>query len=116
MLKLRPLYHRQAKIAPACNSIISEDGEWAAAIDRGEAAVIIEADWAIIDDAHARRAARSVGIRPRGTIGVLVEAVARGRLTIVEFELLVEEIGARPEFWISEQLCDAALETVRKSI
>lgn len=105
MLKLRPLHHRQAKVAPACNSITSEDGEGAAAIDRGEAAVIalargVEAEWAITDNAHARRAARSLGIRPRGTIGVL----------------LVEEIRVRPGFWISEQLCDAALETVRKSI
>ena len=95
-----------------------KDDEWSSKIDIGEAEVIAlaretSAIWAIIDNAHARRAARSVGVRPRGTVGVLLEAVSRGELTTVELELLIEEIKHRPEFWISEQLCDAALERVR---
>ena len=96
----------------------AEDEPWSSSIDQGEAQVIAlaretSAEWAIIDNAHARRAARSVGVRPRGTVGVLVEAVSRGQLTLLEFELLLEEIRRRPEFWISERLCDAALERVR---
>lgn len=42
-----------------------------------------------------------------------LETASKGLLTIPEFELLIEEIKRRPEFWISEQLCDAALEQVR---
>ncbi|MGC9333415.1 MAG: DUF3368 domain-containing protein, partial [Anaerolineae bacterium] len=97
-----------------------EDEPWSSSIDQGEAQVIAlaretSAEWAIIDNAHARRAARSVGVRPRGTVGVLLEAVSRGQLTLLEFELLLEEIRRRPEFWISERLCDAALERARRA-
>jgi hypothetical protein len=46
---------------------------------------------------------------------VLLEAASKGQLTIPEFELLVKEIRNRPEFWISKQLCDAALERVKTS-
>ena len=96
----------------------ANDRDWTSRIDRGEAEVIalardIGADWALIDNAHARRAARSQGVSPRGTIGVLLEAASKGLLTIPELKLLIEEIRRRPEFWISEQLCDAALEQVQ---
>jgi predicted nucleic acid-binding protein len=81
---------------------------WLSSIDQGEAEVIalarqVGADWAIIDNAHARRAARSLGIPLRGTIGVLLEATFK----------LIQEIKRRPEFWIADRLCDAALEQVR---
>ncbi len=97
----------------------AEDAGWSSKIDYGEAEVIVlardtKADWAIIDNAHARRAARSVGVHPRGTVGVLLEAVSRGQLTLLEFELLIDEIKHRPEFWISEQLCDVALARVHQ--
>lgn len=91
-----------------------DDEPWSAAIDAGEVEVIVlardsGADLAIIDNAHARRAARSVGVPLRGTVGVLLEALSKGILTILEFELLINEIKRRPEFWISQRLCDAAL-------
>jgi predicted nucleic acid-binding protein len=97
----------------------TEDEGWSSQIDYGEAEVIAlareaGAGWAIIDNAHARRAARSVGVRPRGTVGVLLEAVSKGQLTILEFELLIDEIKRRPEFWIGERLCDAALARIRR--
>lgn len=99
----------------------ADDLDWASRIDQGEAEVIalardVGAVWAIVDNAHARRAARSQGVSPRGTIGVLLEAVSKDLLTIPEFELLVEEIKRRPEFWISESLCDVALERVRTGL
>lgn len=98
-------------------ALSAADQEWASKIDRGEAEVFAlardtKAQWVLIDNAHARRAARSLKIRPRGTIGVLLEAASRGQLTIPEFELLIEEIKRHPEFWISERLCDAALARV----
>ena len=95
-----------------------EDQEWMSSIDAGEAEVIAltrssGADLALIDNAHARRAARSLGVPIRGTIGVLLEAASREQLILPEFRLLIQEIRSRPEFWISEQLCDAALEKVQ---
>jgi predicted nucleic acid-binding protein len=91
-----------------------DDSSWAANIDLGEAEVIAlardsGADFAIIDNAHARRAARLVGVPVRGTVGMLLEAASKKQISILEFELLINEIKRRPEFWISPQLCDAAL-------
>jgi predicted nucleic acid-binding protein len=83
-------------------------------IDLGEAEVITlaqreQADWVLIDNAHARRAARAVGLPLKGTIGVLMEGFRRGLLTLAEFELLIEAIRADPTLWISERLCEQAL-------
>jgi len=98
-------------------TLAAKDQSWASRIDPGEAEVIIlarnsKADWAIIDNAHARRAARSLGLSLRGTVGVLLEATSRKLITIPEFQLLISEIKRRPEFWISEKLCDAALQRI----
>lgn len=109
---------RLGRITVHSIQLSDNDWDWASQIDLGEAEVIalardIGADWAIIDNAHARRAARSQGVLPRGTIGVLLEATSKGLLTSHECELLIEEIRRRPEFWISERLCDVALERMR---
>jgi predicted nucleic acid-binding protein len=95
------------------------DIHWSADIDSGEAEVIAlardsGADFALIDNAHARRAARSIGIPLRGTVGVLLEAASKDKLMVLEFELLINEIKRRPEFWISQRLCDAALAQAQK--
>jgi predicted nucleic acid-binding protein len=92
---------------------------WAESIDIGEIQVILlaqqqSADWALIDNAHARRAARQVGVPLKGTIGLLLESYRRGYLTLKEFELLIQEIQARPELWISERLCEWALARARQ--
>jgi predicted nucleic acid-binding protein len=92
---------------------------WAQAIDTGEIEVIIlaqqqAADWAIIDNAHARRAARQMGLRLKGTIGLLLGAFRQHYLSLQEFELLVLSIKAQPSFWISERLCEQALAQARK--
>lgn len=93
--------------------------KWAESIDIGEIQVILlaqqyNADWALIDNAHARRAARQVGVPLKGTIGLLLDAYRRNHLTLKEFELLIQEIQARPELWISERLCEWALARARQ--
>ena len=92
---------------------------WAEPIDIGEAQVILlaqqqAAGWALIDNAHARRAARQVSLPLKGTIGLLLESFRRGYLTLQEFELLIQDIQARPELWISERLCEWALARARQ--
>ena len=109
---------RLGRIVVQSVDLSADDQDWASRIDRAEADVIvlardIEAQWALIDNAHARRAARSLGVPIRGTVGVLLEATSRGQLTMREFELLIEEIRRHPEFWISEHLCDEALGRVQ---
>ncbi len=86
-------------------------------IDVGEAEVIAlakerKATWVLIDNEHARKIARFRGLPLKGTIGILIEAFRRGFLSQEEIELLVGEIQARPEFWISARLCDYALRAV----
>lgn len=93
--------------------------DWAQPIDIGEAQAILlaqqqEADWVLIDNAHARRAARLAGIPLKGTIGLLLEALRKKHLARQEFELLIQEIQTHPEFWISERLCEWALKQMRE--
>jgi predicted nucleic acid-binding protein len=92
---------------------------WAQSIDAGEVEVIAlaqqeKADWAIIDNAHARRAARQRGLPLKGVIGLLLEAFRQDYLSLPEFELIISNIKAQPTFWISERLCNQALAQARK--
>ncbi|MDZ7583163.1 MAG: DUF3368 domain-containing protein [Deltaproteobacteria bacterium] len=94
--------------------------EWAQMIDRGEVEVIFLAlrespDWLLIDNAHARKAARSMGLPLKGTIGLLLEALRRRYLSLREFELLIHDIQAQPNLWISESLCARALMRARST-
>lgn len=91
---------------------------WTQAIDIGEVQVILlgqqlNADCVLIDNLHARKAARQVGLALKGTIGLLLDAFRRGYLTLPEFELLIQSIKAQPSLWISESLCDRALAQAR---
>ncbi len=93
--------------------------EWALPIDMGEAQAIFLAqqqlaDWVLIDNAHARQAARQANVPLKGTIGLLLEAFRKKHLTLQEFELLIQEIQAHPELWISDHLCEWALAQARK--
>ncbi|HUT33233.1 MAG TPA: hypothetical protein VNE39_07130 [Planctomycetota bacterium] len=95
--------------------------DWAGAIDPGEVATIILAQQrpsyaVLIDDAHARQAARSVGLTPKGTVGLLLQGFRSGHLSAEEFALLMEGIKAEPTLWISDSLCDEALRRVRHGL
>jgi predicted nucleic acid-binding protein len=63
----------------------------------------------LIDDELARAEARRLGLSVKGTVGVLVQAFREDRLSIDEIELLLLEIAARPDIWISERLCREVL-------
>ena len=75
-------------------------------IDIGEIKVISlalrdKADLVLIDNLHARKVARSNGLRIKGTLGLLVDCYRRGLITLKQLELLIEEIKLRPDLWIS---------------
>jgi len=64
----------------------------AAGLDLGEAAAIVlgqelNADWLVLDDRTARRAASARGIPHVGTIGILLRAKEQGLLTSVKMML-----------------------------
>jgi predicted nucleic acid-binding protein len=63
----------------------------------------------LLDDGAARAEARRLRLRVRGTIGVLTQAYRGGFLSLLQVELLLREIAARPDIWISAKLCEQAL-------
>jgi predicted nucleic acid-binding protein len=92
---------------------------WAEPLDAGEIEVIVlgqqqTADWVLVDNEHARRAARQVGLPLKGTVGLLLKAWRQGHLSLQAFEFLIQEVNARPDLWVSTQLCDRALEQARQ--
>src|SRR5437870_1083830 len=73
---------------------------WAQALDAGEVEVIVlgqqqAADWVLIDNEHARKAARQVGLPLKGTVGLLLEGWRQGHLSLQAFELLLQEMKNR---------------------
>lgn len=68
----------------------------------------------LMDDEVARGEARRLGLRVRGTLGVVTQAYRQQLLTFDQTELLIQEIGARPDIWISAQLCEQVLSALRQ--
>ncbi len=46
-------------------------------------------------------------------LGVLVQAHRTQLLTFAHVELLIQEIAARPDIWISAKLCEQVLASLR---
>src|SRR6266446_5605965 len=75
----------------------------AAELDRGEAeasalALQEKADWLLIDERVGRRFAQQVGLKVKGTLGVLLEGVRRG--FIDDLQTLLDMLVARGT-WIA---------------
>jgi uncharacterized protein len=76
----------------------------AAELDRGEAEAIAlalqeKADWLLIDERVGRRFAQQVGLKVKGTLGVLLEGVRRG--FIDDLQPLLDMLVARGT-WIAQ--------------
>lgn len=69
----------------------------------------------LLDDETARAEARRLELRVRGTLGILVHAYHARLLSFPEVELLIQEIAARPDIWISAKLCEQVLQALRAS-
>lgn len=67
----------------------------------------------LLDDEVARTEARRLQLQVRGTLGVLVHAYRAQLLTLAHVELLIQEIAARPDIWISAKLCEQVLASLR---
>lgn len=63
----------------------------------------------LLDDDEARAEARRLGLSVAGTLGVLVRAHRQGFLPMGDLRLLLLEIAARPDIWISAKLCRQVL-------
>jgi len=78
-------------------------------LHRGERAAIQvakqeEAVWVLLDDELAREQAQKLGLRVKGTLGVIIEAYRRQLLTAEEVELVFQAILDRDDIWISDAL------------
>lgn len=77
------------------------------------------ADWLLIDDLAARRAAAEnlqaskAPTRVKGTLGVIVSVHLRGGLPAASAIALVEALSRRPDIWINSQLCRSVAEAIR---
>ncbi|MBI3947571.1 MAG: hypothetical protein HY321_16730, partial [Armatimonadetes bacterium] len=69
----------------------------------------------LIDNLHARTAARASGLLVKGTVGLLRDAHRHGHLNLLEVELHLAMIKARRDIWISDAVCDHALRALRGS-
>jgi uncharacterized protein len=69
----------------------------------------------LLDDETARAEARRLKLRVRGTLGVLAQAYHAEILSLSEVELLIQEIAARPDIWISTKLCEQMLQALSGS-
>ncbi|ETX06674.1 DUF3368 domain-containing protein [Candidatus Entotheonella palauensis] len=67
----------------------------------------------LLDDEVARTEARRLKLQVRGTLGILVQAYRAQLLTLAHVELLIQEIAARPDIWISTTLCEHVLASLR---
>lgn len=92
----------------------------ALALGAGEKQVLVLArslpgTLALLDDQEARTEARRLRVPAKGTLGVLVQAHRRGVLPLEELRLLLAEIAARPDIWISAKLCRQVLTDIERA-
>ncbi len=88
-------------------------------LDEGESQAIFFASMQqnaifLTDDAAARLAAKSIGIRAYGTIGVLLRAIRRKQLTAQEVIKHLEEIPSISTLYIKHTLLQSIVEEVKK--
>jgi predicted nucleic acid-binding protein len=80
-----------------------------------------QAVWLLMDDLDARHAASAnlgaagVETRVKGTLGVLLTAREEGHLSNQEAMELIKTVRQRRDIWISDGLCDHALELLQDS-
>jgi len=75
-------------------------------LGQGEAETILvakqrRAEWAVLDDLEARRAAQKLGIKTIGTVGILAMAKEQGLISAVK-PLITDLIAAK--FWLSAKV------------
>lgn len=84
-------------------------------------AIELRADWLLVDDLDARRAAErnfttaGVGTAIQGTLGVIVSACHERNFPRSKAVEMVETIKGRPDIWMSAELCDQVIDGLRQA-
>ena len=66
----------------------------------------------LLDDLKAREEAKKLGLRVKGTLGVLVQAYRENLISLAEVNTLMEIIIAHDAIWISADLCREVLKRI----
>ncbi|EFK06147.1 toxin-antitoxin system, toxin component, PIN family [delta proteobacterium NaphS2] len=67
------------------------------------------ADLLLMDDMLARAEAKEVGLTVKGTLGVIVDAHRNACMSIDEVRIVFDNIVARNDIWIADELCRRVL-------
>jgi len=72
-------------------------------------------EWVLLDDLLAREEARRLGLKVKGTVGIITEAYRQGHMTIDEVEVTFRIIMDREDIWISDALVRRVWDELRKA-
>ena len=87
-------------------------------LDEGEAQAItlaneIAPDFLLIDERRGTSIARSMGIKTIGVVCIIIRA--KEKKLIPEGKAILDELRAKPKFWISDQVYQSALQILGES-
>jgi predicted nucleic acid-binding protein len=109
-IKIPVLENRDSPIVMLCNAFNLDEGE--------KQAVVLcfqhQDSILLTDDAAARLAAKSIGIKTHGTVGILLRAIRRKQLTPQEVIKHLEEIPLKSTLFIKSSLLTEIIEELRK--
>ena len=69
--------------------------------------------WVLMDDYLAREEAMHLGLRVKGTVGVIIHAYRQGIIGLKEVELAFQTIIDRPDIWIAAAFVRRVWEALR---
>jgi predicted nucleic acid-binding protein len=72
------------------------------------------ADWVLLDDQLARDCALRLGLKVKGTLGVIVATYRSGLMTFLEIELILQAALDREDIWIHHTLVRRILDQLRQ--
>jgi len=109
-IKISVLENIDSPIVMLCNAFNLDEGEKQAVVLCFQHPDSIF----LTDDAAARLAAKSIGIKTHGTVGILLRAIRREQLTPQEVIKHLEEIPLKSTLFIKTSLLTEIIEEVRK--
>ncbi|PZR97360.1 MAG: hypothetical protein DLM69_09760 [Candidatus Chloroheliales bacterium] len=100
LIHARKLRHHRIKLAADDPTLALGEEETIAL------AVQMNADLVLLDDPLARRTAREVGLKVRGSVAVLLESARRGYITAAQAQTLAYRMATRAAAWIDRDLVE----------
>jgi predicted nucleic acid-binding protein len=85
-------------------------------------AIELRADWLLVDDLEARRAAQNnfvaagVSTAIQGTLGIIVSAYRKEHIFRAQAIEMVETIKNRPDIWVSAELCERVINSLQRTL